>query len=183
MSCRSTRTPRRRPRAPWFAEGAEDRLHLRPGYNKDEHRWGNGLARILDVAVVAGGEADRVAVDAQAEVTLLAKAQFLATVERPVFGMLIKTVEGVLVYGVNSRTDTERSESARQAGEVMVFSFTFPAALAQGNYLLSMGIASDPGTGDYVPLDRRYDVLLLKVLNRRALWGLVDLDARFGTAP
>ena len=30
---------------PWFAEGVDDRLRLRPGYNAAEHRWGNGLAQ------------------------------------------------------------------------------------------------------------------------------------------
>jgi lipopolysaccharide transport system ATP-binding protein len=168
--------------SPWFREGVEDRLHLRPGYNRDEHRWGNGQARILDLAVVAAGEADRVAVDANEEVSLFVRARFLADVERPVYGMLIKTVEGVLVYGFNSRIDRAATEPPRRAGDVVVFSFTFPAALAQGNYLLSAGVSSDPGEGDFVPLDRRYDVLLLKVLNRRALWGLADLNARFGTA-
>ena len=167
----------------WFAGGIEDRLHLRPGYNANEYRWGNGLARILDVAVVAGGESDRVAVDANAEVTLLARAHFLADVANPVYGLLVKTVEGVMVYGMNSRMDPVAApEPARRTGEIVVFSFTFPAALAQGNYLLSIGVSSDPLAGDIVPLDRRYDVLLLKVLNRRPLWGIADLNARFGTA-
>jgi lipopolysaccharide transport system ATP-binding protein len=169
--------------SPWFAPGTEDRLHLRPGYNRDEHRWGNGQATILDVAVICGGEADRVAVDANAEVTVAARARFLADVASPVYGLLVKTVEGVMVYGANSRTDNPAPEAPRAAGEVVDFTFTFPAALAQGNYLLSVGVSADPGGGgDFVPLDRRYDVLLLKVLNRRALWGLADLGARFGTA-
>lgn len=167
----------------WFEGGVEDRLHLRPGYNRGEYRWGNGLARILDVALVAGGEVDRVAVDANAEVTLLARAHFLADVAHPVYGLLVKTVEGVMVYGMNSRMDPAAApEPARRTGEVVVFSFTFPASLAQGNYLLSIGVSSDPLVGDVVPLDRRYDVLLLKVLNRRPLWGIADLNARFGTA-
>ncbi len=168
---------------PWFAEGMDDRLRLRPGYNAAEHRWGNGLARILDVAVIAGGESDRVAVDAHAEVMVLLKVHFLADVARPVYGLLLKTSEGVIVYGTNSSLLLDRGgHEPRRAGDVVHASFTFPASLAQANYLVSVGVSDDPGVDDLVPLDRRYDAMLVKVLNRRSIVGLADLGARFGLA-
>jgi hypothetical protein len=43
--------------------------------------------------------------------------------------------------------------------------------------MISLGVAEDI-VGELVPLDRRYDSILVHIVNRKPYFGLVDLDTR-----
>ena len=65
------------------------------------------------------------------------------------------------------------------AGEVVRAVFELDQRLAQGDYLLSVGVASEEN-GEAIPLDRRFDAMHLKVMGTRPrIYGLVDLKTRF----
>jgi homopolymeric O-antigen transport system ATP-binding protein len=66
---------------------------------------------------------------------------------------------------------------AVEAGACVSVEFTLPVGLNTGAFLISVGVSSDDGTGELVPLDRRYDSILVKVLHRLPIWGIVDLNA------
>lgn len=162
------------------SDGSEDLFHTRRGYNKDEHRWGQGGARIIDYAVVSEGEAYPARVTSGAFTQFQMKIHFERDVECAVPGLLVKTLDGVFLYGTNAflASDGHQVLSAR-AGDVVVCSFTVPFNLNEGHYLVSLGISSGDPLGELVPLDRRYDSILVDVSRPMQFWGIIDMNAEF----
>src|SRR5579883_132711 len=151
----------------------------RISYHDAEYRWGDGSAEILDYLLVSGGRVDPPNVLADEEAELLVRVRFRDAVATPVFGFYIKTIEGLMLTGCNSRDAGEgwgaRYRPAR-AGETVVCRFRFRPRFESGNYLLSVGVAADNG-GELRPLDRRYDSILLKIESREPYHGLVGIGA------
>jgi lipopolysaccharide transport system ATP-binding protein len=163
-----------------LAADAEDRFATRPFYRKDEHRWGDGGASIRDYLVTADGAAFPTALQTHQKLRIEFKVLFEKPVERPVYGLLIKTLDGLFVYGTNSelaRSDTQLS--AVEAGGLRLAAFELPLMLNSGSYLISVGISEQTGTGELVPLDRRYDSFVLPIENPAGGIGHLDLGARF----
>lgn len=167
-----------------FSTGVEDCFHNRPYYRRDEYRWGLGGAKIVDFCLEEGACAFPTVFTTHKKLRISFKVYFERDVEYPVYGVLVKTHDGVFVYGTNSRLAKSESYAGRvEAGGVRVVSFEFPIMLNAGAYLLSLGISEEPETGtDLAPLDRRYDSILVTVTNDAAGWGFVDLGARFEVA-
>uniref|UniRef100_UPI00262FDF7C Wzt carbohydrate-binding domain-containing protein n=1 Tax=uncultured Desulfobulbus sp. TaxID=239745 RepID=UPI00262FDF7C len=63
------------------------------------------------------------------------------------------------------------------AGTVINAVVEFSCALAQGDYFLSLGIATRVGE-EIVPHDRRYDAIHLQVRPNASFFGLTDLGLR-----
>jgi lipopolysaccharide transport system ATP-binding protein len=160
--------------------GAEDLFHTRPGYHRQEHRWGHGGAAILDYLTVSGGKEFPSRIEGNAPSDFFFKVRFDRNFEEVVPGFLIKTLEGIFLYGTNSVISTQgRTSVSAKAGEVKVFKFTLPVTLNQGNYLVSFGISSGNPLQELVPLDRRYDSVMIHVGRDVPIWGIVDLEATF----
>lgn len=151
----------------------------RASYHDGEYRWGNGRAEILDYLLVAGRRIDPVNLFADEDAELYVRVHFTDAVAAPVFGFFIKTIEGVMLSGCNSR-DAGKGFGARYRGvaadATVVCCFRFRPQFESGNYLLSLGIAEDH-SGELDPLDRRYDSILVKVESREPYFGLVNIGA------
>jgi len=160
---------------------ADDVYHLRFGYSPTEHRWGSGAAKILDYHFTVGGESFPGVVEAGSELKIYASVKFLTNVDDAIFGILIKNPEGQFLYGINCKTDNPLAEKIPAViGDVRKYCFRVPFNLAAGQYLVSLGISSqDDPTQEMIPLDRRYDSILITVANPRPIWGLIDLRAGF----
>lgn len=160
--------------------GQIDEFHTRPGYHKDEHRWGNGGAAILDYLFVSEGCQFPSRIEGNSTVDFYFKVRFDANYDNVVPGFLIKTLEGIFLYGTNSFISTKGLVSiTANAGDVKVFKFTLPLTLNEGHYLVSFGISSGNPLQELIPLDRRYDSVLLHVGRAQQFWGIVDLEASF----
>jgi lipopolysaccharide transport system ATP-binding protein len=157
-----------------------ERFHERPCYRKDERRWGNACAKILDWSIVVDGKAFPPSIRAGSTVRVAMKVWFVVPVERPMFGLLLKTHDGVFLHGTNSKLcgDVAAARPAR-AGEVRVGEFEFRCALNAGPYLLSLGVSDEGVDGELTPLDRRYDSILFVVDHPKPFWGIADMDSRF----
>lgn len=151
----------------------------RATHNAGEYRWGDGSAEIVDYLLVAGGRVDPPNLIAGEEAELYVRVRFRDAFATPVFGFHVKTIEGLMLTGCNSR-DFGQGWGARyrpvSAGETVVCKFRFRPNFESGNYLLSLGIAADNG-GELRPLDRRYDSILLKIENDGPYFGLVGVGA------
>lgn len=160
--------------------GAEDLFHTRPYYNSGEHRWGQGGARIVDYSVVSEGEEFPSRIDSGSRTSFYVKIAFDRDFDSVVPGFLVKTLEGLFLYGTNSFLSSEQKTGiAVKAGEVIVCRFTMPLDLNEANYLVSLGISSGDPLSELVPLDRRYDALVLDVARGMQFWGMMDLKADF----
>jgi lipopolysaccharide transport system ATP-binding protein len=160
--------------------GILDEFHTRPGYRPEEHRWGHGGAAILDYLISANGQHYPSRIEGNTTVDFYFKVRFDADFDNVVPGFLIKTLEGIFLYGTNSFVSTQGRENiSARAGDLRVFKFSLPLNLNEGNYLVSFGISSGNPLQELTPLDRRYDAVMLHVGRSMQFWGIVDMEASF----
>ncbi len=153
---------------------SEDHCLQNPTYNGNEHRYGDGSGKIMDYLVVGENNANPLQIQANTIIRIYAKYHFLKKVETPIFGLTLKTIDGVEVFGIN--TLFERQDvKPRETGEVAIVSYEFPVSLISGEYFVSLGLAESQ-SGEIIPLDRRYDMVHLKVYNSSSKMGIVDFD-------
>jgi lipopolysaccharide transport system ATP-binding protein len=175
-----TLPPSRTPSELTLLSESTDEFHTRPGYNPNEHRWGHGGAAILDYLVVADDRRYPSRIESNTKTDFYFKVRFDTDFESVVPGFLIKTLEGIFLYGTNSFMSTRgRERISTRAGDVRVFKFSLPLTLNEGYYLFSFGISSGDPLHELIPLDRRYDSVLLHVERALQFWGIVDLEASF----
>lgn len=150
----------------------------RSTYNKDEYRWGNGEAEIVDYLVTRDGITNISLLEEKDLFQVNLAVVFHADVVDPIFGLTIKTPDGVTICGENSRDCIGDSVShpVKKGGRVQV-SFSMEQILCPGDYLLSVGVV-EKREGELVPLDRRYDSIYLHVASDKSSYGLVDMGIR-----
>lgn len=152
----------------------------RPGYRKEEHRWGHGGAAILDFLITSEGNDYPSRIEGGAATNFTFKVRFDSDYDSVVPGFLLKTLEGIFLYGTNSFVSNGGAEQiSAQAGEIKLFSFSMPMNLNEGHYLVSFGISSGDPRQEIRPLDRRYDSVLVYVGRQVQFWGIADLNASF----
>lgn len=149
----------------------------RPNYNPHEFRWGDGAVRISDFSLRSASEVYPALVESGAELKLALRILFESEVVRPILGVTVKTAEGIVVYGCNSEYQSIPGwETKGGAGTRVDVEAAFTCSLADGDYFISVGVASR-GEEDVVPHDRRYDSIHFKVMNAR-FFGMGDLDMK-----
>ena len=147
-----------------------------PGYNPTEYRWGSRGAEIEDCFISSGSQTRVNSIDAHLPFELYMRVRFSSAALQPVYGLTIKSPDGVVVYGTNSReADPERKLRSRQTDECVIVAFRGIPRLVPGTYLISLGVADIAEGEDPIPLDRRYDVIELIIRNSTRAYGLVDL--------
>jgi lipopolysaccharide transport system ATP-binding protein len=171
------------PAAPQGASALEEFLHAgtppsfekRVGYNHLEYRWGDRSVQIQDYLLQTPMGYNVNHVQSGETVHLYVKVQFHKAVEKPIFGLFIKSTDGVTLFGTNTKEwDGKHSFTPVARGETTVVHFQFQVLLNSGNYLLSLGVAADSGA-EVVPLDRRYDSIAIHVKSQGFTHGLVTL--------
>jgi lipopolysaccharide transport system ATP-binding protein len=106
------------------------------------------------------------------------RVRFNQDVDYPIFTMMLKTREGIALYGVES-TVLESAPSQARAGESLDVTFELANVLAPGFYYLNCGVRVY-APGDVEFLSRRVDSAILKVTagpNSTVATGLVELGA------
>lgn len=156
----------------------------RPFYRKEEYRWGNGLATIKDY-LIKGASGDYPAtVNCGDGIQISFRCLFAQSFDNVVPGLMLKTLDGVFVYGTNSLIlNSGWRHIPVRAGEERVFEFSLPFNLNAGDYLLSLGVAEGDDLGALVPLDRRYDSVVITGVRDVPFTGLVDLGAELKVFP
>lgn len=161
-------------------ESDKDEFHTRPGYRKEEYRWGHKGATILDYLTVCDGKQYPSQIESNSPVDFYFKVRFEEDYDSVVPGFLLKTLEGIFLYGTNSFLAGRGAETIRaRAGEIKVFRFSVPMHLNDGHYLVSFGVSSGDPLHDLQPLDRRYDSVLLNVSRSMQFSGIVDMRSTF----
>jgi lipopolysaccharide transport system ATP-binding protein len=158
-------------------------LEDRSGYNGGEYRWGNRQAEIVDCVLV--DEEGKPTNHFTSLGTCRAKVsvRFHEDVPQPIYALTLKTPDGVVLYGHNSREVGERYHPRRK-GDTVCVEFLFHPKLITGHYLISLGVVAQPLSGeeDVVVLDRRYDVIEIFVTNYDGGFGLIDLGMNISVA-
>jgi lipopolysaccharide transport system ATP-binding protein len=153
----------------------EDRFASRPLYNPHEYRWGDGKARILDFTLVVEGQSFPSVIQTGQRMEIRLAVQFFAELQAPIFGVTVKTKEGMTVYGANSETlDAEMFRELGRVSSIIHIRAALRCSLAPGDYFISVGVATCAG-GEVVPHDRRFDAIHIQVAPQRRFFGISDL--------
>lgn len=157
-----------------------DVFNTHPGYRKEEHRWGQGGAAILDYLIISEGDHYPSRIEGNAATDFYMKVRFDRDFDNIVPGFLLKTLEGIFLYGTNSFVTSEgRVNISATEGNIKIFKFSLPMSLNEGHYLISFGVSSGNPSHELIPLDRRYDSVIVHVGRAMQFWGIVDLGATF----
>ncbi|EDG4297282.1 ABC transporter ATP-binding protein [Salmonella enterica] len=163
-------------------EEISDVYHTRPGYRPEEYRWGQGGAKIIDYLIQSNGEDFPPSLIGNQQVDFIMKVIFEHDFDCVVPGLLIKTLDGLFLYGTNSFLASEGRENISVSrGDIRIFKFSIPVDLNSSDYLLSFGISEGNPQTDMTPLDRRYDSIILHVTRSMDFWGIIDLKATFNS--
>lgn len=155
----------------------EDVFHTRPGYRKEEHRFGDGGGKITDYLIKTQDGDYPSVLHSNELVDIYFSAVFDNDYNDITPGILIKTIDGLFLYGTNVYIITSNMCSVKK-DEPVSFHFRLPIHLNSGHYLLSFGIAYGPQEA-LKPIDRRYDSVILNVYHETSFWGIVDLGSSF----
>lgn len=107
------------------------------------------------------------------------RVRFNESVAKPIFAMMLKTREGVALYGTDS-TSTESTALDYQNGETVKVEFALTNPLAPGVYYLNCGVRVDGHDGVEF-LSRRVDSALLRVTaseSTSVMTGLLEMQAK-----
>ena len=153
-----------------------DLFATRQGYNPYEYRWGDKAAEILDFYCECDGAAYPKSIKSGRTVAIEVTVRFQKQLVNPIFGLTLKTKEGVTIYGSNSELlSASAVRELGSGGSTAIIAVTLLANLAPGDYFLSLGIATRHGE-TITPHDRRYDSIHLAVEPPEPFFGLAQLN-------
>ncbi|MBU4316529.1 MAG: ABC transporter ATP-binding protein [Proteobacteria bacterium] len=140
-----------------------DKVHFRANYNSNETRWGDYLATITDICLMQSELECDASITPGLQTELKFDVYFNSEIIEPIYGLTIKTTTGEIIFGTNSRQLVGFSEvSSQKKGDKVQICFGFIPYLDTGEYLISVGIASESKEGVKAH-DRRYDSLKFRV--------------------
>ena len=155
-------------------QGYEKRLN----YNPSEYRWGDKCAEISDFILAQGKETYPVILNNNQNISFKFRIKFFQEIVRPIFGFAVKTKDGVTIYNTNTELQSIIIADITKAGQELNINVLMPQQLYQGDYFISVGIASCDANGEVIPHDRRYDSIHITVEPTEEFIGLVDLRAK-----
>jgi lipopolysaccharide transport system ATP-binding protein len=145
-------------------------------YNAEEYRWGTREAEIIGFAMAGEDPPNSGSFSSGNTIHTEISVLFHKPVQLPIFGITIKTPDGIIIYGTNTR-DTKNGPFFRpcKKGDVVNIQFSVEQRLVQGDYMLSFGVV-ELTNGELIPLDRRYDAIHIHVRSDQSCFGLTDMD-------
>jgi lipopolysaccharide transport system ATP-binding protein len=153
-----------------------DVFSTRNGYNALEYRWGDGAAKITDFWLYSDDKEYPSQINTGNLIELSIAVKFIETLNSPIFGITIKTKEGVAVYGTNTENlEILDLKSKGLAKQTVIIKIRLTCRLAPGDYFISLGIATRDGE-NIIPHDRRYDAIHFQVRSDTKFFGLVNTD-------
>jgi len=159
---------------------AADLCYTRRSYNKNEVRFGSGAARVVDYAIESEGQGDVSNVRFGTDIALYIKVIFSRSVQMPVVGFAVKTLEGVEIFGTNTFQMGEKLIPIAE-GQIRVFRFSFSLRVNPGDYFFDLGVAEVDGTRGGAVLDVRRSIAhcVVSLDTERSFDGLLDLAPSF----
>jgi len=105
------------------------------------------------------------------------KYLFNRPAERVIFGIQIRTREGLVVYSANTFT-VENKLYGYAAGDVVISEFNMRNSLLPGQYFITVGVSQFDESGvDIGAFDRRVDSIIMTVIgDMRHTNGLADME-------
>ncbi|MBN1474989.1 MAG: ABC transporter ATP-binding protein [Syntrophaceae bacterium] len=156
-----------------------EEFHLNSFYNNQETRWGDRSATITDIYLIQDDKECSSKIVAGIVTNLILKIYFHTSIDKPIYGFAIKSIEGGIIFSTNSRQLLGPYRIPKQSeGDKIKVCFSFTPILDSGEYFISVGIASDSPKGIQAH-DRRYDSLKINVSHPLSPSGDIEMNAKF----
>jgi len=156
-----------------------DSFSNHPAYNLAETRWGDRQATIEDIRLVQNGLENPETLVPGVTVEVRFFVYFHAVIEHPIYGLVIKSSEGVMLFSCNSRILLgPTGVPGQKANDRIYASFKLAPFLDSGAYSISVGIAGD-STDGIMPHDRRYDSIIFRIAHPCSLTGDIEMNPEF----
>lgn len=165
----------------WGAGAGEDRCHLQPSYNKNETRFGNGAAEIIDFLLFSSAGNDGTGFLPGSRIHLLVKVLAKQDFDRLIVGFAVKAVDGVEIYGTNTGSPLLNQPSKVCTGTIHFFEFSFEQWFHPSDYFVDIGIGEDDGSlpGRVIEVRRSLCHFVIQPPGPTPFVGLVDLKPDF----
>ncbi|MBT8114836.1 MAG: ABC transporter ATP-binding protein [Arenicella sp.] len=154
-----------------------DNCVLQGSYNTNEHRWGDGRAKICNYEILQNGAPTNGLVQRGDTLIVRMSVLFEQDVQDLIYGITVKTGDGNAIYGTNSRL-LGKLPTEQAGGDLISIEFTLTLHLLAGDYFVSLGVAQDHQDKDNIAIDRRYDMIHLHVSETSDAFGFAALDGR-----
>lgn len=119
----------------------EDNCVNRFGYNKNEYRYGNKQAAIVDYLIFSKENSEFTTVQCGDVLNVILKIKFYQDVFEPLVGLSIRDPQGILVYGLNSGW-LQKTLPAVFAGTTCCYKFEVQMNLRPGPWFLEFAVAA-----------------------------------------
>lgn len=142
-----------------------------------EYRYGSGHGEIASIALLDNlGQVTNVFTSGE-EMKVVFRVVAHCDIATPIMAMTVKDAKGWDIYSTNTFFKGITMPGLTTGSEIEV-TFTQKLYLIPANYFISLGFVHIDN-GNIVPLDRRYDVIEIKVLpkNKETYMGIVNLDS------
>ena len=148
----------------------------RASYNKNEFRFGDGRGKIIDYLLVQDGSVDPSCLVSNSLVEIYIRVVFRDKVSIPLYGIALKSMDGILVFGTNTRFSNQNVKQA-STGQIIIFKFTVSLNLPTGHFFIDLGVGECLPYQD-APIDIRESAIHVVVENPQRFDGLVQLDSK-----
>ncbi|MCP3943385.1 MAG: ABC transporter ATP-binding protein [Desulfobacteraceae bacterium] len=150
---------------------------LHSNYNKNEHRYGDKKAEIVDYLIISNNTSDPSKISSGDNVDIYLKVKCYETIQYPNYGIRIKTVDGIFIFGTNALLLNITPPLVKK-NKIEIYKFSLKMSLAPGEYFIGLGVGSKPSIHkEGIPIDRRYDMIHLSIESRANKYfsGIVNL--------
>jgi len=145
-----------------FMDGSDRSLcKTRNYYNKNERRFGNGDAEIVDFIITADGRGHFNAISGDEALSIYLKVLFKREIHQPQIGWAIVTSEGITIAGSNTAMCNISIPQAC-SGATCIYEIKILPNLCGGDYFLNFGVG-EISNGTWTFLDNRRSAIYLAV--------------------
>lgn len=156
-----------------------DGIQNHPNYSNQETRWGDRSATIKSISLMQNGIECYDTLSKGTKTDLILDVCFHAGIDEPIYGLSFKTLDGGIIFNTNSRQLMGLSGVPKQTkGDKVSVCFSFLPLLDSGDYLISLGVASETSQGIQAH-DRRYDAIKINVSMPVLPSGDIDMQPIF----
>lgn len=148
----------------------------RRSYNKNEYRYGDRKAEIVDYMIISSDSYDPAVIKSGDKINIYVKVKFNSNIDFPVFGFAIKTIDGVTVYGSNTSFQNNTIPSVGKS-EIIIFHLFINMSVNAGDYFLHIGMGEEK-QGMHQIVDSRADFIHLKIVEEQYYDGFVKLESK-----
>lgn len=143
--------------------------------NPDSLEYGNGLAEIIDFAIIDDNGMITNSVIKGNRFTIKMKVKFNQRIQDPIFAFTIKNLQGTEITGTNTMLERINFENPNE-GDIFTASFTQQMDLQGRDYLLSFGCTGFH-EGNFTVYHRLYDVCNITVISDKDSVGFYDMNS------